>query len=108
MMCRHMEVDKEVSAHEQLHLRPVTCVDLSADGELIVTGQRTELFVPPPPPFPHCLLRHTGSSDRSVRLWRFSKYENRRSLRHQVLSLPPLPLLSSPIGNIQWARWLHH
>jgi hypothetical protein len=33
-----MEVDKEVSAHEQLHLRPVTCVDLSLDGELIVTG----------------------------------------------------------------------
>jgi hypothetical protein len=37
-VARHMEVDKEVSAHEQLHLRPVTCVDLSLDGELIVTG----------------------------------------------------------------------
>jgi hypothetical protein len=35
---RHLEVDKEVSAHEQLHLRPVTCVDVSTDGELIVTG----------------------------------------------------------------------
>ena len=35
----HLEVDKEVSAHEQLHLRPVTCVDVSADGELIVTGR---------------------------------------------------------------------
>lgn len=34
-----MEVDKEVSAHEQLHLRPVTCVDISYDGELVVTGK---------------------------------------------------------------------
>lgn len=39
-----MEIDKEVSAHEQLHLRPVTCVDLSADGELIVTGMRRHLW----------------------------------------------------------------
>jgi hypothetical protein len=38
LIVRHMEVDKEISAHEQLHLRPVTCVDLSTDGELIVTG----------------------------------------------------------------------
>lgn len=38
LLSRHMEVDKEVSAHEQLHLRPVTCVDISFDGELVVTG----------------------------------------------------------------------
>jgi WD40 repeat protein len=55
-----MEIDKEVSAHEQLHLRPVSCVTVSGDGETIVTG----------------------SPDRSVRIWRFCKHSGSRTLEH--------------------------
>ena len=33
-----MEVEKEVSSHEQLHLRPVSCVAVSDDGSIIATG----------------------------------------------------------------------
>jgi len=57
---RHLEVDREVSTHEQLHFRPVSCVDVCADGETIVTG----------------------GEDRSIRVWKFQKLSGNRRLEH--------------------------
>lgn len=75
-------MDREVSTHEQLHFRPVSCVDVCADGETIVTG-RAQV----------CIDGHTqqyfvGGEDRSIRVWKFQKLSGNRRLEHLVCVLP--------------------
>lgn len=40
-MCRHLDVDKEVSCHEQLHYRAVSCLASTREGDMIATGDVT-------------------------------------------------------------------
>ena len=64
-MCRHLDIDKEVSCHEQLHYRAVSCVASTREGDMIATGNMTTCNI--------LINMISGSEDRSVRTWIFRK-----------------------------------
>ena len=77
---RHLDADKEVSSHEQLHYRAVSCVASTREGDMIATGINLLLYL--------LWSVLVGSEDRSVRTWTFRKdvsMANRvRKLEHHV------------------------
>ena len=67
---RHRDRDRLVSSHEDLHLRPVSCLAITPDGHTLITG----------------------SSDCTIRVWSMSKVSN--GLRSQKRQLNIVATLS--------------
>lgn len=44
MYIRPVESDRSVEIHENLHFRPVSCVAVSSDGSVLVTGEYLNLI----------------------------------------------------------------
>jgi hypothetical protein len=73
MYYRALESEKDMTRHEQLHMKPLTCVCVSKHGEYIVTG----------------------SEDMSVRLWQLQ-----RQTKHQPRQLLLMEVFVAHEGSI--------